>query len=253
MTPRLTAALAVCGVATVGLGAAPDYSLREESVISRTLRFAAGSTGGGRALDIRNVNGSIRVTGTGGDAVELRARRTIAADTSADLQRAERESVLDITSEATTIAAIVREPGVPTCGEDWDGAWRRRARYEVTYDITVAVPPGTSLRLCTINGRAIEVTGTRGDFEIDNVNGLVSLRDVRGSGSARTVNGGVSADLLDVPPPGRRVHDRQRRCRRLVARRTAGAVENEDHQRRPVHRLHGDADGHHSSGERRAA
>jgi hypothetical protein len=178
--------------------AARDYDLHEETTITRTLRF--GGTGP-RVLDVRNLNGSIRATGSGSSTVDLRAQRRIAADTQDDLRRGEREAVLGITDGAPTIEAIVREPNGPTCGEDWEwtGGWRRRPRYQVTYDITVGVPAGTRLRLCTMNGREITVTGTRGDFEIDNVNGEIAMEDVRGSGSARTVNGRIIATFLDLP------------------------------------------------------
>jgi hypothetical protein len=189
---RLAAAL--CAL-TVVVDAA-DYALRDQSVITRTLRFAGQ---GGRALDIRNLHGSIRVSGSDGDVVQLEARRTIAANSENDLRRGEREAVLSFVDGAPTVEAVVNEPNGPVCGEEWEGGWRRRPSYHVTYDFAITVPARTHLRLCTINGREITVSGTTGNFDIDNVNGRITMNDVRGSGSATTVNGPVTASFLDTP------------------------------------------------------
>lgn len=191
---RLSATLILA--AAVTLGAAADYRLREETILTHTLRFGGN---GERLLDVRNLHGSITVTGTSGDAVELRARRTVAADSAENLRRGEQEAVLTVRDGQRAIDVVVREPDSPTCGEKWEGSWQRRPRYHVTYDMTISVPARTALRLCTINGRSISVSGTTGDFEVDNVNGQVTLTDVRGSGSARTVNGRVKALLLEAP------------------------------------------------------
>ena len=69
----------------------------------------------------------------------------------------------------------------------------------MTFDFTIQVPRGTRLRLCTVNGREVLVTGTRGDFELDNVNGRITMEDVRGSGSARTINGAIVALFSERP------------------------------------------------------
>jgi len=69
----------------------------------------------------------------------------------------------------------------------------------VTFDFTIQVPRGTRLRLCTVNGREIFVEGTSGDFELDNVNGRITMEDVRGSGSARTINGAIVASFSERP------------------------------------------------------
>ena len=195
MTGRVAIA-ATLVAATAGAAAARDYRLREETEMTHNLRF---SGEGARTLDIRNLHGSIRVSQASGDTVELRARRTIQADSPDDVQRAKRESVLSVIDGLPKIEAIVQEPNGPICGADWDGGWQRRPRYHVTHDLTVAVPARTRLRLCTVNGNEVSVTGTTGDFDVNNVNGRIRLQDVRGSGSARTVNGELSASFLALP------------------------------------------------------
>lgn len=191
---RTTLTIALIAGATL---AADDYRIHEEQTITRTLRF--GQPGEPRTVDVRNLHGSIRVTSGPADRVEFRALRTIAARSEDDARRGERESVLSVIDGLPKVEVVVQEPNGPICGEQWEGGWQRRPRYHVTYDMTVSVPAQTTLRLCTINGREITVTGTSGDFEIDNTNGAITLDGVRGSGSARTVNGRVRATLLERP------------------------------------------------------
>jgi DUF4097 and DUF4098 domain-containing protein YvlB len=69
----------------------------------------------------------------------------------------------------------------------------------VTFDLNVSVPANTDLVLCTINGGEITLDGTEGDFDLSNVNGVIRATNVKGSGSARTVNGGITASLLESP------------------------------------------------------
>lgn len=194
MMGRLACLAAIVAMLTIAVEA--DYRLREELVITRTLRFAGP---GERTLDIRNLHGTIRVSGDSGDAVQLSARRTISANSERDLRRGEQEAVLSFIDGLPKIEAVVQEPNGPICGEHWDGGWQRRPSYHVTYDFTVSVPARTRLRLCTINGREISVSGTTGHFDIENVNGRITMENVRGSGSATTVNGPVTASFLDVP------------------------------------------------------
>jgi hypothetical protein len=185
----------VCGLAA-GVDAGRDYRLEETTSFRHTLRFAGS---GGRALVVRTLHGSIRVSGGSGEDVRLEARRTVRADSREELARGEREAVLTVSDQRSTVEAIVREPNSPACGEDWEGGWQRRPRYHVRYDFEVRVPQATRLVLCTINGDAIDVEGTNGDFQISNVNGRITIDRVRGSGSATTVNGPITASFLDIP------------------------------------------------------
>ena len=79
-------------------------------------------------------------------------------------------------------------------GQRWD-----RVRYEVRFDFTIRVPRDAALRLCTINGGDVIVNGTRGDFDVDNVNGLIAMTQVAGAGRAHTVNGAVTVTFTANP------------------------------------------------------
>ena len=76
---------------------------------------------------------------------------------------------------------------------------RPRPHYQVRFDFTIRVPRDAALRLCTVNGGDVIVDGTRGDFDVDNVNGLIEMRHIAGSGQAHTVNGPVTVTFTANP------------------------------------------------------
>jgi len=175
------------------------FDVVDESSITRTLSFAAG---GGKTLDVRNINGFIHVEATDDTSVQMSIHKVIRAETQNDLAAAQREVQIEFVDQTARVGATVTEANRHVCGEEWEGdegrRWRRR-NYSVTFDFTIRVPRDTALRLCTINGGDLTVQGTRGDFDIDNVNGLIDLRSIAGSGQAHTVNGAVTVTLTANP------------------------------------------------------
>jgi hypothetical protein len=197
MTRVAAGAAAVVGLSVVlpGVAAQSRYPVRREETISRTLHFSAGAQ---RLLEVSTISGNIRIAGHDDDAVDLVVRRGVRAETEHDakagdavgLEMGEVEGALRLRGD------VERQPGC-----DWETITRRRTRprYQVSFDFDVRVPRNTRLRLCTINDGDVHVAGTSGDFEIDNVNGAITLTDVSGSGRAVTVNGAVSAAFAANP------------------------------------------------------
>jgi DUF4097 and DUF4098 domain-containing protein YvlB len=195
----LLAAIALSGLhlaCEMNLGAQSRYPVRDTQTVTRTLRFDGSGT---REVDVRTLSGSIRVVASNRSDVSLEAVRTVRARSADDLETANREVRIDFMDGASSVGAVVRTNGI-TCGESSsrDG-WRGRPRYEVDYAFTLEVPRRVELRLCTINGEAVTVDGTEGDFEVDNVNGGITLRNMRGSGTAETINGDLVASFADAP------------------------------------------------------
>src|SRR5262249_5033112 len=122
------------------------------------------------------------------------------AETAADKADAERDVRLDFSEQQPTVEAVVRDRGHHVCGERGrdDERWER-VHYDVRFDFTVRVPRETRIRLCTINGGDLIVTGTEGAFDVDNVNGRIEMSAVAGSGHARTVNGPVKVSFTANP------------------------------------------------------
>jgi hypothetical protein len=69
-------------------------------------------------------------------------------------------------------------------------------RQALALDITV--PRNTSVRLKTVNGGDMTVTGVRGEHELSNVNGRIVANDIAGSLVASTTNGTIRASFTDV-------------------------------------------------------
>jgi DUF4097 and DUF4098 domain-containing protein YvlB len=144
---------------------------------------------GVRELIIHNVNGSIEVTTSTGAAVEIDIARTLSAETSDRLALARKEAALEITQEG----GLVRLRA---------GEWFRNfgdPGYRATYDFKVRVPREILLDLRTVDRSNITVEGTSGEFKISSVNGGIEMRDVEGSGTAKTVNGPVKAIFARNP------------------------------------------------------
>jgi hypothetical protein len=195
MIGRIACVIA-CFAAVAAAGAAQRYRLTDERTLEYTLRFAGA---GERTMTIRNINGTIRVGGSAQPTVQVAVRRTIRADSEANLQRAEQEVVVATTDQRPEVSAVVTDPFDPACGESGRRSWEGRRPYDVRFDFAVSVPANTRLVLCTVNGEAIEISGTSGDFDLSNVNGRINIDNVRGSGNATTVNGPITARLLDRP------------------------------------------------------
>jgi hypothetical protein len=202
MSKRILATAAI-GVALIGSAHAQRssrYDVMDDSAMTRTLVFAAG---GGRTLDVRNINGFIHVEATNDSAVQMSIRKVIRAETRDDLAEAQRDVRLEFADNAPRVGATVTDTQRHVCGEPWndgdrDHEWRR-PHYEVRFDFTIRVPRDAALRLCTINAADVIVNGTRGDFDVSNVNGLIDMRDVAGSGRAHTVNGPVTVTFTANP------------------------------------------------------
>ncbi len=200
MSRRTLATLAI-GVALITPAhaqRASRYDVVDESTITRTLAFAAG---GGRILDVRNINGFIHVEGTTDAAVQMSIRKVIRAETGDDLAEGLRDVRLDFRDGAARVEATVTDRRGHICGERSDNRDQRweRVHYDVRFDFTIRVPRDARLRLCTINGGDVIVAGTQGDFDVENVNGLIDMKNVAGSGRAHTVNGRVSVSFTANP------------------------------------------------------
>jgi len=177
-----------------GITAQSRYPVRREETVSRTL-----GVGGGRRLEVSTTSGSIRVSGYDGDAVEVAVRRTVWGETPADADAAETAVGLEMAETADAVRLLGHVETHAGC--DWKTITRRRSltQYHVAFDFDVRVPRGMRLRLCTVNGGEVQVAGTSGDFDIDNVNGAITLTGISGSGRAATVNGAVSVVFAENP------------------------------------------------------
>lgn len=142
---------------------------------------------------VKNVIGSVRVTGHDADRVEMKATETVRGDLQADIARARAEVRLETAQEAGRVVVRVRHDGNRDEHWNWDDGTH------VEYEIELRVPRAATLELATVAEGDLTVEGVSGDFTLRNVNGAVRLTSAGGSGSITTVNGDVQASFARAP------------------------------------------------------
>jgi len=145
---------------------------------------------------VKNVMGSVRVTGHDRDSVELHATETVRGDLRADIDRARAAIELATEQEPGRVAFRVRRRGAEG---DCDCRWQQWDGYRVEYDIEVRVPRAAAIDIATVNDGEVTAEGVHGDFTLANVNGAVRLTGARSGGSVNTVNGDVTVTFERVP------------------------------------------------------
>jgi len=180
---------------TLLLGAL-DFKFEEREDIKQTLRFS--NLTQAKHVIVDNLNGAIAVTGYNGNEVQLVAKRLARGRTQEKLARAKQEVVLDISEQSNVIKLYVDGPFRCKNGEtNYRGS--RYYGYEVQFDFTLQVPYATDLTLKTINEADIKVENVAGEFDVDNINGGVTMLDVAGGGHVYALNEDVEIRFKKSP------------------------------------------------------
>jgi hypothetical protein len=145
---------------------------------------------GVREMVIDNVTGFIEVTASSGNTVEMEIEKTLSGSSSDRLALAKKEISLSTMQEGGLVRVLVDGPFRCHCSENSIN-FHGHQLYDFNYDFKVRVPRDVKLELRTVNNSHITVDGTAGDYTISNVNGPIEMKNVEGSGTVRTVNGGV--------------------------------------------------------------
>ncbi len=170
----------------------------EQTTERKSLAFAPGAL---KKLTIDNVFGGIHVVGYSGGNVEVTVNETWRADDSTRMHQAHREVRLDVTTRTDSVTLYVDGPfrcNHDCCGNGC-GHYDGDRGYRVEYEFEVRVPANASLELRTVNHGSILVEHSNGDFELHNVNGGIEISDASGSGTVKTVNGGIKASFRQNP------------------------------------------------------
>jgi len=159
--------------------------VEKKETITKTLKFS--NPHGSREVEVDNVNGSITVVGQDRNDVEIVVHKTIVAESEEKIREAESVEVLDITEKNNLISLYVDAPYRKHDGSVNYRGWKHY-RYKVSFNYRINVPFETDLVLKTINDGDIVVTGARGNFEVNNINGAVTMKSISGSGRAYALN-----------------------------------------------------------------
>ena len=185
----VSATLAIAAPAAAGDGYWASIFADVVSGPARSSEFRwSGRLAAGKTLEIKGVNGSIQVTPSSGDAVEVVATRRG--------RRNDPEAVRIVTLEhagGLTICALYpsadgERPNECAAGE---GGRMNVKNNDVNVDFTVRAPRSANLVARTVNG-AVDAAGFDGDVEATTVNGSVKV-ETAGIARAETVNGSVNA------------------------------------------------------------
>lgn len=159
---------------------------------------------GAKSIEVDNVNGSIQVTASNGPEIQADIQKTLRADDAGRAEAARREVKLDISDASGEVKLFVDGPFRCHCNDTGFRSrnnmseWRRRG-YRVDYDFQLKVPAGTKLYLSTINHGGIKVSGTSGDFDVENINGGIEMLEISGSGRVYALNGRVNVTFAKNP------------------------------------------------------
>ena len=177
-----------------------DSSMRLQE--KETIRKTFNLTGEHKILEIDDVYGSIEVTGTQGNEIQMVVNKTIFAESKDRMETAKKEVTLDITDQPDFLKLYVNGPFRCNCsdgcdhGDGWHGGDRG---YRVKMDFELQVPKNIEVKLKTVNSGHVNVKDVTGDFAVHNVNGPIDMQNVAGSGVAKTVNGGVKVTFRENP------------------------------------------------------
>lgn len=152
-------------------------------------------------LDADNVNGTIQITGDGGNTIRVGGEKIIRAVSQQEIERAKKEVTLDVNEKDRIAQLYVNGPFRHGRDSDSDHGFHAHYdgnEYEVTYNFNIHIPRDTELRLRSVNGE-IKTEQTGGKFDVSAVNGAVSMATAAGSGSAHTVNGRLTVSFRENP------------------------------------------------------
>ena len=169
----------------------------EEVVVPLTKANEAGT------LVVNLINGSIKVTGTTGKEVVVKATagtianrtkgtqtREVIVETGPERNRTKKE-------ETNGLRRIPNDGLNLTVTEQNNTVRVENESVSRSVDLEIQVPKNFNLRLSTVNRGDILISNVKGTFELENVNGDIVLENVSGSAMANTTNGKVKANFLD--------------------------------------------------------
>jgi len=181
----------------------PAPAAADPQTINRTMAWSGGQS---HVLELSNINGSVRIVAENRSDVSIVATRTVDREgrngqpTPTVDFRQESDRLL-VCGDNTHCGCRTSRRGDDDRWGDWgrDDRGRDEDRARVRVDFEVRVPRAVTLNVCAVNSRTLRVEGTDGPFTINNVNGGLELVNLRGAGSAHTVNGPLDASFAAQP------------------------------------------------------
>jgi len=158
-----------------------------------TLKAAAGKS----TLALYNTWGSVKVEGYNGSEIIIEADETIHGRNAEDVEKARAEFKAGFIQTVDSIIVYTaapqdNRPGYRNGYNEWQG-------YYVELDYTVKVPNGMNINVATVNNGDVSVNNVYGLLSVRNVNGPIAITNAKGATNAHTVNGNLSVTYLNAP------------------------------------------------------
>jgi DUF4097 and DUF4098 domain-containing protein YvlB len=147
--------------------------------VSQTVKVGAEG-----ALDLTNISGDVRVTGTSGSAITIEAIKRVRHRDADEAKRLLQELRVDISNVGDRVEVRTTYPRRNS------GSGERSISARVDY--TIGVPAGASVAIKTISGDA-SVTNVNGEVRAETVSGNVLVTATPNLAVAKTVSGDVTA------------------------------------------------------------
>jgi len=185
---------------------APMQLMAQTHTEKITKEFSFEKKSADNALIVANINGSITVTGYGGDKILVEVTKTVAGKTQARLDKAKEEIKLGVMDLADTIILYVdglcggfgrnahkSKDRFQSAG-NWSYQWNSTCRgcndgIDYTMNFVIKVPSGLNVNVSTINDGDIDVSQVSGIVVANNINGSIRLRELMRESAASTING----------------------------------------------------------------
>lgn len=154
----------------------------------------SGPVSEGAWVNVRNMNGGVRVESGTGSQVQVRATKQWRTGNADDVQiRVTRYGPDD---RNILVCALWGDNTV--CTEDNyrsrnDTRGNRRSN-DTNVQLVVTLPRGVHVKAATVNG-SVDVTGATGEVDVNSVNGNVRAESTGGPVTARAVNGNLTARM----------------------------------------------------------
>jgi DUF4097 and DUF4098 domain-containing protein YvlB len=149
----------------------------------------------GRAVSVKNVNGSVDVSVWDRPEVRVEAEKRVRGARRDSAAEALESVKIEVDQTSSELRIRTRYPNRHSFGF-FDLFTNGKVQASVNYRITI--PRAARLEVDTVNA-AIQVAGVEGGTSVATVNGAIEVTGTAGPFKASTVNGSIYAALSDVP------------------------------------------------------
>ncbi len=151
------------------------------------------------ALQVRNVWGTINVSGYDGDNIVVEVTEVRRARSDRDLERSKENIYLEVEQDGDLVALEVTGPN------GRNRSWHCRG-CELDIDYTIRVPRSSELYLSTVNDGEIIVEGVEGPINARHVNGPIRIDNAHGCEELSSINGRVDVSFATSPNSDCEIH-----------------------------------------------